>query len=80
VAIAGTGMPSANRPNEDLPGVNVVVSDGPPDGGQDLGGADTGDLARVEETQTARERASPELGETRRVALLRQVEEAAARK
>jgi hypothetical protein len=54
MATAGTGMPSANKPNEDQPGVNMAVCGGLPADGQDLGtAADTGDTARVEEAQTA---------------------------
>jgi hypothetical protein len=59
---ADTGMPSANKPNEDLPGVNVVVSGGLSKDGQDLGAAtDTGDTAWVEEANTAREEAATAL-------------------
>jgi hypothetical protein len=73
-------MPLANEPNEDQTGVEVIVCGGLPADGQDLGAAaDTGDTARAEEAQVAQERASPNLGKTRRVVLLKQAEVAAAR-
>jgi hypothetical protein len=59
---AGTGMPSTNEPIEDQTGVDVVVHGGLPADGQELGAAaDTGDTARVEEAQAAREAAAAAL-------------------
>jgi hypothetical protein len=80
MVIAGTEMPLAIEPNEDQLEVEVIVSGGLPADGQDLGAAaDTGNTARAEEVQMARESASPELGKTRRAALLEQADEVAAR-
>jgi hypothetical protein len=72
MAIAGTRTPMAIWPR----GVDVGVHpSGPPAGGGVRAWADTGDSARAEEAQVARERALHQRGKAQRAALLEQAEE-----
>jgi hypothetical protein len=71
MAIAGTSTPMASGPR----GVDVGVQSGPSADGGVRALADTGDSARAEEAQAARERALHQRGEAQRAALLEQAEE-----
>jgi hypothetical protein len=71
MAMAGTRTPMAIWPR----GVDVGVQSGPPAVGGARALADTGDSARAEEAQVARERVFHQRGEAQRAALLEQAEE-----
>jgi hypothetical protein len=80
MAKTGTGTPSASGPNEDQTGVGVTVGGGLPVDGQEMGAtAATGDTAKAEGAQVAREGAHQERSKTQRAPLLEQAEEVAAK-
>ncbi len=71
MATTGKGTPLASGPR----GVDVGVQSGPPGDGGVRALADTGDPARAEEAQVARERAYQQRGEAQWATLLEQAEE-----